>query len=130
MAGEGLSRVPAQVTVEPSGVTFTVEPDETVMAAAARAGLRWPTVCGGNASCGVCMSVVADGDEHCRPAGSEELETLARVARVTASGTRRLACRLTLDGDARLVRRGVRPLAPGAMSGPAHPIPNAERSSA
>jgi ferredoxin, 2Fe-2S len=112
VAGEGLSTV----TVEPSGVTFPVEPGETVMAAANRQGFRWPTVCGGNASCGACLSLVADGDESCGPVEGEEAETLARVARITAAGTQRLACRLTLTGDVRLTRRGVRPVAPAAQA--------------
>lgn len=113
MAGQGLNDPSgATVTVAPSQVTFTVEPGETVMSAAHRAGLRWPTVCGGNASCGACLSVVDDGTEHCSPISGEEQETLDRVARVTAAGPQRLACRLTVDGDVRLVRRGVRPQTP------------------
>jgi ferredoxin, 2Fe-2S len=97
-----------RVDVAPSGLQFPVAPEETVMDAAHRAGLHWPTVCGGNANCGVCMSTVLAGDEYCAPIGAEERETLARVAR-GAVGANRLVCRLTVNGPVHLRRRGVRP---------------------
>ena len=40
------------VRVEPAGVDIPVDDGETLMAAAVRAGYRWPTVCGGQAQCG------------------------------------------------------------------------------
>jgi 2Fe-2S ferredoxin len=42
------------VRVEPSGILLDVLDGETVMGAAVRSGYRWPTVCGGQAECGVC----------------------------------------------------------------------------
>ena len=50
----------ATVRVEPSGITLDVRDGETVMAAARRAGYRWPTICGGLADCGACALEVVE----------------------------------------------------------------------
>jgi 2Fe-2S ferredoxin len=99
-----------QVTVQPSAAAFAVEPGETVFAAAARAGLSWPTVCGGNGTCGTCCSELVDGQDACLPIGGIEAETLATVLRLPLDGRRRLACQLRLSGPVVLRRRGVRPI--------------------
>ena len=98
------------VTVQPSAVSFAVRPDETVFAAAARAGLRWPTVCGGNGSCGTCCSEVIDGHGACSDIAGLEAETLANVLRLPLDGKRRLVCQLRLNGPVTVRRRGVRPM--------------------
>ncbi len=51
----------SQVTVKPSGHTFTVEDDESVLDAAIRNGLAFPYACRGGA-CGVCKGKVVKGD--------------------------------------------------------------------
>lgn len=100
------------VEVRPSGLHFEVAADETVFQAAARAGLRWPTVCGGNGTCGTCVSTVIDGDEHCSPVGAHEQETFAVVLRQRDRQGRRLVCQLRITGPVTLSKRGVRPKSP------------------
>ncbi len=53
----------SKVTVKPSGHTFTVEEDESVLDAAIRNGLAFPYACRGGA-CGVCKGKVIEGDIH------------------------------------------------------------------
>jgi 2Fe-2S ferredoxin len=104
------------VEVRPSGLHFDVAAGESVFAAAARAGLRWPTVCGGNGTCGTCVSTVVEGDEHCSPVGDLEQETFAVVLRQRDRQDRRLVCQLRITGPVTVSKRGVRP-------GPAAPAP-------
>ncbi len=104
----------ARVVVVPSGLQFEVEPGETVFRAAARAGLRWPTVCGGNGTCGTCLSSVVTGTEHCSPPGPLERETFETVLRQAVRPERRLVCQLRLTGPVTLRRRGVRRQQPGS----------------
>jgi 2Fe-2S ferredoxin len=108
---EPLSAAHWPVEVAPAGHRFDVASDETVFAAAARAGLRWPTVCGGNGSCGTCASTVTGGAENCSPIGPLERETLATVLRQPTDGGRRLVCQLRISGPVTVLRRGVRPAA-------------------
>jgi ferredoxin, 2Fe-2S len=98
----------ASITVLPLGLTLDVEPGETVMAAARRAGYTWPTVCDASASCGTCVSIVRAGLSHCGPIPDDERETLTRTLG-SVDGDRRLACRLTIDGDVTITKRGVHP---------------------
>lgn len=98
------------VLVQPSGVSFDVRPDETVFQAAARAGLRWPTVCGGNGSCGTCVSTVLEGAEHCSAVGPLEQEVFDTVLHQPLRD-RRLVCQLRVTGPVTVLRRGVRPTA-------------------
>lgn len=56
------------VTVSPSGHTFTVEPEESLLDAALRQGLAFPYGCR-NGACGSCRGRVAAGDVH-YPAGT------------------------------------------------------------
>jgi 2Fe-2S ferredoxin len=97
------------VTVRPSGVSFAVTSGETVFAAAARAGLLWPTICGGNGNCGTCCSQIIDGRDGCLPIGEHEFETLSTVLRAPTDGSRRLVCQLRIETDVTVQRRGVRP---------------------
>ncbi|BBZ05789.1 hypothetical protein MCHIJ_52260 [Mycolicibacterium chitae] len=98
------------VTVQPSGITFAAAPGQTVMAAAQAAGLRWPTVCGGNGDCLVChVSVLAGPQRLSEPSAAEA----AAVRNLTGSqGGRgehvRLACQAGVRGDVVVEKRGVR----------------------
>jgi 2Fe-2S ferredoxin len=85
------------VEVRPSGLRFDVGDGETVFAAAARAGLKWPTVC--------------DGAEHCSPVGPLEQEVFDTVLHQPLRD-RRLVCQLRVTGPVTVLRRGVRPLDP------------------
>jgi ferredoxin, 2Fe-2S len=99
------------VRVEPAGVDIVVDAGETLMAAAVRAGYRWPTVCGGQAECGVCvLSVVSSGFELAPPSPLEAGRLATVPERVLSSdAVLRLACQLRVDGDGLVVfKRGVR----------------------
>ena len=97
-----------RVTVQPMDLELEVEDGQTVMAAAHAAGYVWPTECEGNASCGLCVSIIREGLDNCGEMPEDEQETLQRtMGRVDPS--RRLACRLTVSGPVSLTKRGVRP---------------------
>ena len=98
-----------QVRVEPSGIELEAEPGETVMAAARRAGYRWPTVCGGQAECGVCALEVVDTPGPLARPGADETDRIARLPerRLHPDRTYRLACRLVVVDGLTVRKRGV-----------------------
>jgi len=99
----------AVVKVEPAGVTFETLPGETVMTAAIRLGMRWPTVCGGHGECGACVMRVDHGADSLSPPGPAERQRLAELT-VYTSGNLRLACQAVPGQGPIVVRRtGVRP---------------------
>jgi ferredoxin, 2Fe-2S len=95
------------VSVEPAGVVIELEPGESLLRAAQRCGYRWPTVCDGNASCGVCVAQVVSGFENCAEIGSLERERIVALNK-PVDGKARLACQLTIEGPVTVHRRGVR----------------------
>lgn len=96
------------VRVHPSGVVFTVMRGETVMAAATRAGIRWPTICGGLAQCGLCHVEVLRGGALAQPAPNEASMLQRMVWRPLQGGTMRLACQLVIECDLEVFRVGIR----------------------
>lgn len=98
----------SRVTVLPLNLELEVGQDESVMSAAHAAGYVWPTECGANASCGLCVSIIREGIENCGEILDEESETLQRTMGAV-DPVRRLACRLTVTGPVTLTKRGVRP---------------------
>lgn len=101
------------VTVQPAGVTFTGEPGQTLMAAANAANVFWPTVCGGEGRCLVCMASVDEAaNAALGPPSEHERNTITRVGRSIASF--RLACEARLtDRDVTVTHRKVRPAREG-----------------
>jgi ferredoxin len=98
-----------QVHVEPIGVTFDLGGDETLIAAAWRAGYYWPTVCGGRAECTACHVVIDGGAANAVPPDPVEILVLAPVAaRRGPEVTIRLACRLKVRGLVRVSKKAVR----------------------
>jgi len=97
------------VRIEPRGLEVEATPGETVMAAAQRAGLRWPTVCGGQAECGVCVLEVLAAPIPPPPAGPEETDRLAGLPETRRDPGRalRLACRLVAVDGLVVAKRGV-----------------------
>ena len=89
----------ARITVRPSGIEFQVGAGETVMAAAERHGVRWPTTCHGIAVCRTCLMYVLDDDLTSVAAPTAlELQALAS-APLPLNGDRerwRLACQTTI----------------------------------
>ncbi|MBD3759604.1 2Fe-2S iron-sulfur cluster-binding protein [Rhizorhabdus sp.] len=97
------------VTVKPSGISFTGEPGQTMMAAANAANIYWPTLCGGEGRCLLCMvSVDEAGNAALEPPEEHESQTLTRVGRSVAAF--RLGCAAKLTGqDVTVTHRKVRP---------------------
>jgi 2Fe-2S ferredoxin len=101
--------VTARVRVEPSGITLDMRDGETVMAAARRAGYRWPTICGGLADCGACALEVLDGAAALpTPTTVEGMRLNALVERRRyPDRTYRLACQLVPTVDVVVRKTGV-----------------------
>jgi ferredoxin, 2Fe-2S len=94
--------------LEPAGFSFVAQHGEPLMRAAQRAGVRWPTVCGGKAECGVCYVEVFP-DSEVAAAGLAESERLGRIfAKTSRGGQLRLACQLPVEHDLRVFRQFVR----------------------
>jgi 2Fe-2S ferredoxin len=100
------------VVVKPSGISFITGADETIMTAALRHGLRWPTVCQGNAECAVCTFSVSNDADNLSPIEKDEQACLSGYVRPVGANdaqTFRLACRArVLHGSVEIIKRGVR----------------------
>jgi 2Fe-2S ferredoxin len=91
------------VRVEPAGIDIEVEPEETLMEAADRAGYDWPTFCHMQCLCSECYVEVKAGSELCSSVAPQEAETLADNDRPDGA---RLACQLLVNGDVTVYRDG------------------------
>lgn len=100
-----------RVSIQPSGLTIEVGPNESLAEAAWRQGYRWPTTCWGKADCMVCVALVVDGETSVIPPDAEEIEAIRlRLSRHLRRPQSRLACRLRFCGDGAVVeKKGVRP---------------------
>ena len=100
------------VRVEPSGRKFEAGPGETLMGAANRDGLQWPTLCQGQGTCTLCHCQVLDGVENLAPPSAWEVEHLGLVMgrfRGVSDGSVRLACQAQVRGPVVVRKAGVRP---------------------
>jgi ferredoxin len=99
------------VRVVPVGIDIEVREGESLMRAAERTGLRWPTICHGHAECTVCVIVVDDDPGAFAPPSALELEGLKLFAGRSfyAGKAVRLACQARPVADTTVVKRGVRP---------------------
>lgn len=99
----------ATVRVEPSGIEFVANPDETIMGAAERAGYKWPTICSGEGQCHVCYLVVEAGEDALSPVEALEQEGVDALKIVAARHKKpvRLACQARLSGNITVRRPGV-----------------------
>jgi ferredoxin, 2Fe-2S len=95
------------IRVLPSGVSFEVGDGESVYAAACRHGIRWPSICHGDAECGICYMVVREGAEYASEKSKQESDRLALGLKAKEPRAR-LACRTRLSGNVVVERRGVR----------------------
>ena len=85
------------VTFHPGGLRVECEEDDSVFELGRGAGIRIPTSCVGNASCGLCRVKVVSGEEHLTPFNAAERRHLGNVYFLTKI---RLACQArVLDGD-------------------------------
>jgi ferredoxin len=106
-----------RIVLEPAQYTFGAAEGEALMHAGQRAGLKWPTVCGGNAQCGVCYVELLDSEGIAAPPLLNEEQMLARLtAKPVRSGQIRLACQLRVHGNMRVYRPTIR--------GPRHATPS------
>ena len=96
--------------MEPSGIEVEVRQGESLMRAAERLGLRWPTICHGHAECTVCCIVVDDDPAAFAPPAGPEIEGLKLFEGRSfyAGKAVRLACQARPVIDTVVVKRGVR----------------------
>ncbi len=91
------------VRVEPLGVEIDVQGAESLLDAAERTGLLWPTTCHGNAICTRCVIDVPEASRASfapmRPAEREALERV-RWRDGVARPAERLACQVRVLADA------------------------------
>lgn len=99
------------VRVDPSGIEIEVRHGETVIQAAWRAGLEWPTLCYAQGTCTTCRCEVVEGLHLLSDRTEAEQALLAdlrgRVRRIDPRRVR-LACQLMVDGDITIRRPGVK----------------------
>ena len=107
------------VKVLPKGHQIAVPEGEKLMATAQAQGWEWPTVCNGEAACGVCMCLVEAGMEHTSEIGRDERVRLDYIGK-SQEPRARLACQMRIYGPVTVFKRGVRRLDPEtAVAGPA-----------
>jgi ferredoxin, 2Fe-2S len=95
------------VEVLPIGHTFLVPDGGSIMVVALASGWKWPNVCGGQATCGVCLLEVQEGEEFASAIGRDEALRLAFNGKA-GNPRARLACQLRIHGPMRVFKRGVR----------------------
>ena len=98
------------VMVQPSGIAFSLAPDETVIEGAWRAGLWWPTLCGGRGSCKMCVFRVLGGAAGLSPLAQWEREGLQEIGRLppASDAVYRMACQASASTDIVVQKPGVR----------------------
>ncbi len=97
------------IRVEPSGATFDIRAEETVIEAAWRNGYTWPTLCNGQGTCRTCVFMTLDGEQNLSTIEAWEdagLQTIADSLPGEGRGWR-LACQAKVRGDVRLRKIGV-----------------------
>jgi ferredoxin len=100
------------IRIEPSGIEVLASDGESVMAAARRHGLDWPTVCGGHGTCRTCYLIVVEGADNFLPAGPAEAEAITEITRSLGRRAEpvRLACQANISGNVVVSKYGVRPV--------------------
>jgi ferredoxin, 2Fe-2S len=96
----------APVRVMPLDIEINVLEGETLMAAARRSALHWPSVCDGQGNCTACYVKIEEGIDHASAAHPQERERLDFAGRRDPSF--RLACQLRVSGPMRVSKKGVR----------------------
>ena len=105
------TRAPAaKVVVQPKGIVLEAELGETIMGAANRLGYSWPTLCGGEATCTVCVCEVLENEDSLSPRSpSEAAEIKRKLGPLKGDISRlRMACQAQVRGDVTVSKRGVR----------------------
>lgn len=107
-----MSSVPRllRVIVEPGEIHLELAEGEGVMQGAIRLGYTWPTLCGGNGECRVCVMDVRSGVDALSPMSDEEIAAirLGFGGLERAGRSLRQACRARVCGEGAVVfKRGV-----------------------
>ncbi len=99
-----------ELIILPSQLRIEAKNGETLMEAAWRHGLYWPTTCGGQGICTSCLCVVESGQENLEAASRSERKTLVAELgeRAQGNGRLRLACQARVRGNVTVTKRGVR----------------------
>ena len=107
-----------KIRIQPLDRVVEAEEGETIMAAAWRDGLYWPTTCGGEGICTSCACTIEEGADNLDPLGRSERKTLSeeRGEAALRDGKLRLACQARVRGDVVVTKPGVRPARPSALS--------------
>ena len=97
------------MSVTPIGVSFEAEDGDTLMRAAQRAGLSWPSVCQGQAQCGTCYAeIVSAAVPPTSPLRTEQALLKVLPPALRERGVMRLACQVKVHGPMQVRRVGVR----------------------
>jgi 2Fe-2S ferredoxin len=99
-------RSSARVRLVPLDIDIEVLEGETLMAAARRIALRWPSVCNGQGNCTACYVRIEEGMDNACAAHQQERERLHFAGRRDLSF--RLACQLKVSGPMRVSKNGVK----------------------
>ncbi len=100
-----------RLTVQPAGIEIDVEPGESLLEAAERAGYSWPSVCGRQGVCSTCSVLVLSANEALPAASSSERETLQMLpAFRDDDDSLRLGCQIRPSADLAVRKLGVRPI--------------------
>lgn len=105
------ARAGADVTDRGSGITFTVDGEQTLLEAIQSAGLKINYGCRAGV-CGADPVAVCDGGEHLSPPTDDELATLRRLG---LEGRARMACVCTVNGPVTIDRDPANAPAPVAV---------------
>lgn len=89
------------LTILPDGRTIAIAPQETILAAAIKAGISHAHACGGAARCSTCRVWILEGIDACAPRTPREAELAERLGFDAAL---RLACQTQVAGDVTLRR--------------------------
>jgi 2Fe-2S ferredoxin len=104
-----VERAEHSVEILPVGRVIMIPNGDTIMSVALANGWKWPNVCGGEATCGVCVLEVQEGIENTSPIARDEAVRLAFIRKADKPGAR-LACQMRVSGPMRVLKRGARPL--------------------
>lgn len=94
--------------MRPAGLAFEANAGETVMQAAVRNGLAWPTVCGGMGECRACVLRLIGGEGLSPMRSTEEVGLRSLPPHLAKEGNARLACQAVVTGNVEVFKRGVR----------------------
>ena len=95
------------IRVMPADLLVQVQDGQTLFEAAVSSGIRWPTVCYGEGQCGTCFVRVTAGGEHLSAMKPDEADRIMSGPHALRANVR-LACQLTVHGDASVHRAAVK----------------------